>query len=669
MRGRLPALLLAVCACHQPHPASGPSPAPPPASSPSAAISYREIRENGDERTIASTNGSIRGVDINSSIRIEVDESRLTSLLAGPSTPSPDVAELQQRMDALRRAAEVIPAFDSHLAEAERAWHVADSTRNFAGVRDMIRATARLDSSIMAPLTTAIQSRLLATNVPVSVAESQAVAAVSGIRVYGTGGYDWNRFTAVLAGELAYLRSQMDSRAVRPGLSIEIRAHRIGRNGPVAVALPGYNSVIEGAEERYEKLPLAPDSSELALYQRYDSTLRTVSSVRNAGDVLRTQLEVELGGSIGDLDSAFAAARGFLDQAQTDLRALRAYAASDLQPWLAQFRTTLDASAQGAAARAALEQLDASFTGADLDQELHFLSVLADLRGTLSGMTPPQALQRLLGVTQMLSSQNALRALDMEAWSARADLAAAASSTLAALANDPQVRAALSAPTSPVTVLRGSADSMRNAVTRLSQHSAAGIALLTQVIRGTPQVASADLPVPTGQQRVELGGGSADAMFSLRTIREGRLPDDRVLVTMRFFRGDQPLPVAVRDEFRVMSYGWNASFEASLTWVLRQHSSVWTPTAALSWMARMRRWPAGGDLGLKGDWPVSVGLTTMSLDFDNGQAVEVGLAPTVGVFNNRLLVGAGGDLQAATNRWFAFLAVRLFGNGGGLGGQ
>ena len=91
----------------------------------------------------------------------------------------------------------------------------------------------------------------------------------------------------------------------------------------------------------------------------------------------------------------------------------------------------------------------------------------------------------------------------------------------------------------------------------------------------------------------------------------------------------------------------------------------------MSWVARYRRWPKPGEQGLKrraGILDLGLGLSSMALDFDPAQAAELGLAPVVTWFDDRIQIGAGYDLQAVRDPWFYFFSLRLIEAPGGIGG-
>jgi hypothetical protein len=377
------------------------------------------------------------------------------------------------------------------------------------------------------------------------------------------------------------------------------------------------------------------------------------------------------------LDSVLKALGTFVQTVRTQLSTLAAYFGGpnpQWESWLHGVQTQLaQAGEAGGVAQSAGDYLSSMLGGPnspDVSKALQALDVLASLTDHLKSLSPPQALQRLIDVASSVSLLDAQQALRPAMWHDLATRATTLDSAMTALSSGKNqgLRNALNAANSPTMVLGHAWGSVKAAAEHLLSVNTQALALLDSVLLNAPRLPVADLPIPQGQSRAMLGSGSPNATFSLRTIREGRRPGDHILVSITFFRGDQSLPDQVRDEFRIVSYGWNASFVASLAWIDRERSgSKFVPSAAMSWMASHRCWPSGGDPGLGGDPIVGFGLTTMTLKFDTSQAVELGLAPTIGFFDNHVLIGGGASLQATQNRLFAFFAIRLFGAYGGIG--
>jgi hypothetical protein len=134
-----------------------------------------------------------------------------------------------------------------------------------------------------------------------------------------------------------------------------------------------------------------------------------------------------------------------------------------------------------------------------------------------------------------------------------------------------------------------------------------------------------------------------------------------VRIQYSFFQGQRDLESGWSDSFLLQAYGWSSEVIASLAFARQAHVATWKPTAAMSWMASYRDWPASAKSGLGSAWysSLSVGVSAMPLHSVEGQDVQIGLAPTLGFINNRILLGYGVNLQAERSKGFAFLSVRL----------
>ena len=178
--------------------------------------------------------------------------------------------------------------------------------------------------------------------------------------------------------------------------------------------------------------------------------------------------------------------------------------------------------------------------------------------------------------------------------------------------------------------------------------------------------------MPAGQRRLELDA-EINTSFDLRTVRQSIRGDERVRVGFAFFRGDSARVGGFHDEFLLGDYGWTSRVVAGLAFArqIRAGADTWKPTASMSWVARLRRWPEPGEQGLKrrpGLLDFGAGVSTMSLDLDPRQAAEIGVAPVVSWFDDRVQIGAGYDLQAVRDPWFWFFSLRLIQSPGGIGG-
>ena len=176
--------------------------------------------------------------------------------------------------------------------------------------------------------------------------------------------------------------------------------------------------------------------------------------------------------------------------------------------------------------------------------------------------------------------------------------------------------------------------------------------------------AATDLPLPQDQRRLDLEG-DASTSFELKTIRQERAKDDEVRVQYAFYNGTEQLDgTGWGDRFSIRVFGWQDKALASVVFTNQNSKSEFEPTAALSWILSNNRWPAENASGIKGmgsiRWLSGFGVSTMPLNFDPSQSVELGIAGTVSLINDRLLFGYGANLQSSQNKGFWFFAFRLF---------
>jgi hypothetical protein len=175
------------------------------------------------------------------------------------------------------------------------------------------------------------------------------------------------------------------------------------------------------------------------------------------------------------------------------------------------------------------------------------------------------------------------------------------------------------------------------------------------------------LPVPEGQKRIEVEQ-NASTSFNLQTIAGARSPGDNVRLAYAFYQGDQSVAsTAWTDVFDLRVYGWQDKAIASLALIRRLSEDKFKPTAAMSWLLTSKPWPRSADDTKRRLAILSgIGLTTMALDFDSSETVEVGIAPTISFFNDALLLGYGWNLQTKKDRTYAFFSFRLLSRPGFL---
>jgi hypothetical protein len=206
-------------------------------------------------------------------------------------------------------------------------------------------------------------------------------------------------------------------------------------------------------------------------------------------------------------------------------------------------------------------------------------------------------------------------------------------------------------------------------VTELQDAAPRAVAVLGRLAGLPVAAAAADLPEPSGQRRpgvaTEIG-----TEIALRTIQSPRYEHDQVVVDYRFFRQNQPAAGAWSDHLRLEVYGWRSRVLAGLAFAVREHTRVWQPGAAVSWIITHRNWPGSGEGGTgdpAGLGRFGAGLTTINLRFEGESGIQLGVGPTLSLLGERLLLGCGWNLQAEEDQFYGFFSLRLFTVSGGAG--
>jgi hypothetical protein len=214
----------------------------------------------------------------------------------------------------------------------------------------------------------------------------------------------------------------------------------------------------------------------------------------------------------------------------------------------------------------------------------------------------------------------------------------------------------------PVTDLRALMGTLEAVVTELQEAAPQAIAVLGQ-LAGLPIARTgANLPEPTGQRRLSIGSEIGTEIV-LRTIQATRDEQDEVLVGYRFFRRDQPVAGAWEDRLRLQAYGWRSRVVAGMAFAVREHTRAWQPGAAVSWIVTRRSWPRLDETGTgdpAGLGRIGLGFSTINLRFEGESGIQLGVGPTLSLLGERLLLGAGWNLQAEEDQLFGFFLLRLF---------
>lgn len=637
------------------------------APAPQEAVEYLEHPEGGDlvdtGRKLRTDGRGYYGVDINSVVDINVDAPKLKAALRartqpGAATPNTKIAS---RLQSLQRAAAALEATVKDLGTVFDAWKKGDPQ---FGAK--LGASARQRGAILGALQQARKQRLEQT-MPADKAEFQAQTDFDVVlsRPPLDLGYNWAELKRLFKEELdaadADLVKALETER-QFAADIGIQAHLVskGSSQGLPIFLPNYNTERAGPRTPYEKMKYAASQAELDMLKQYEDMATKMRDAKNASDALKQVLQAQFAQLRADFDKIAAGAQAALAKFQADVGNLQTWGSAEKRKvWLDSVAAALEATPEGRKARQAWTEVEGALDEAKDD--LDALRAYADLRTTTAGQDATQALDTVLRTLNALRVRDSsLRALDENVWRARADKVRAFVAAVEAL--PAAVRPRLTAPDSPYAALKAARDALATFADAVKETGRAVKEWLTGVftVQGAQDVA--ELPVPAGNRRQAIADNAQlGTSINLATIPGARNPGDTVRVQYSFFQGQRDLEAGWTDSFLLQAYGWSSEVIASLAFARQAHAATWKPTAAMSWLASYRDWPASGKSGLGSPWysSLSVGVSAMPLHSAEGQDVQIGLAPTLGFINNRILLGYGVNLQADRNKGFAFLSVRL----------
>jgi hypothetical protein len=669
-----------------------------PCLSPSDAVQYVERPEGGPHaengRTLRTPGNGYFGIDINSRIDILVDAACLRQVLRPPAAgavPSRDVIALRDRAARLTGLAnQTVDA----ARKLDRALDLYASARDSLG---QVRANLAVDEfeevmlTLNVGLRNAVRARL---GVPAASPDEVRLASDTGLvlaelkRVtdpaFASAPYNFVALRDALVAEVALLEQSMQDMPEPPAFEIDLRAQHVARDGrQTAVHLPGFDEEEEGPDRRFEKIVYAVSDEEAQLYKQYDSLAKSMGQARSFGAAALSLLQQQYNILRPQLNAYLVGVRAAADTAVDRLHALGAWQdPATRRAWwqpLANQLATSDAGRQVVTKWADVERevWQVQRESASLVDDARAVQSLVRTRTQLTGSDPLTAMNAALSsVSHMAPARRRLTKLTDEAeWERRARVVA----EFLDAAAQPGVRQMVENAGGPISDLK----SLRVALRQLADTTRATSVTVRTWLLGaiTAEVprSLATIPRPAGLRRAQLTT-DVNTSINLRTLRGPRGEGDLVRVQYLFTQGDQPIAGGWRDEFRMRAFGWRARAVAGLAFTKATSESIWSPTASLSWLAMRRGWPAASDRGLKGLHDVRTwgfGVSTMSLNFDtdgdedgtdDDQKIQIGLAATASILDDRILGGYGLNLQAPDEKGFWFFSIRLFSATGSLGG-
>jgi hypothetical protein len=632
-------------------------------------VTYREYPERGPQVDTGrmlpvSPGGTEYGVDINSRIALLINADCIIRVLEGQPAPTPATDSLQARIDSLTSTLEVVPTAIAQVQATFDAYAALGTGPEAAAIGpfdSLLSLSARTRQRIFAALTSAAQIRLTAAGMPPDDVKSSIDAMRNAELIGGFQGYNWEIISSQLEREIEFARAELA--AERPvGLyEIEVRAHLLTPDGQYPISLEDYNREATCAETRVDPIQLEIPTDEAEIYEHAKKMEAELGKVRGIGNVIVASVTADLGRVRPELEELLARARSAATPVDTAVRRLLRWGRpGELKAWLKGFGSSLLEDPAGPLVVASADTLEA--TAATLNADLEALRALASLREDLAGADARSAMAAILsrasGLRQ-LGRASALGTLQPATWTSRGELVRRFLDQIERLG--PALRERVrSDPKGPVADALAARDALKAVADSLGNVSQDAIALLGRILGLPIALAATNLPEPQGLTRRRLED-DLDTEVRLKDICQRRKENNQVMVEVRILKADQQVSTRT-DRFHLRFFGWRSRVAAGLAFYIREQSDVWQPGAAMSWIFTHSGWPKQKERGLgdpAGLGKIGFGLTTVNLHFDDQNAIELGIGPSLSFLNDRVVLGGGWNLQASEDKLYGFMSIRL----------
>lgn len=626
---------------------------------PGAPISYLELTEDGPSDgsgrpLVPEWPGATFGIDINSQVKIGIDHDQLWARVVGK-----DQQEFRQRSKDLKaRATELRNVIALAKTEVIALKEIIErANRQQVSRKDISRsALNRLD------IFNAIKkARALRQGLDPDARVGAGDPLNDMLNGTGPGGYDWRMVGDVLNEELRLIQGEIDSLSASQDFGLAIQAHLISKGGTSTPAyLPGYNTAQTGLANRYEALRFSSTEQTEAFHQ-YEALAKDIEASKNLGESVIKQLEVELRMLVRPFREVASASEDATVKLRDRLKALEKWGESDHRArWIMSVEKHLG-DVKGAEVKSAWDKLSGGFLS-DLGSELAMLRAMANLRPELDGRSGAEAIRAILTTVKSIdelrhATSRLLNQTQWNRWRGQVDEFIAAIDQLGGPAKSNLLR-----PGGPVADLKEARNAFEDFSIAVQADAPKVVAWLTSYF-ASPVSLAANLPIPPGHRvRAVSGAPILDTRIDLQRIPSPRQPGDLVRLSYDYYRGSDRIG-GRSDDLILRSFGWNSEVLASLAFTRPTGGeAAWKPTAAMNWILSHSPWPKGQEQGLRESrlkWFSGAGVSVMPLDSDGTEGVKIGVAATVALLNNRVLLGYGGNLQDPSNKGFLFFSIRL----------
>lgn len=641
------------------------------------AVTYTEYPVGGSQvdkgRSLPTDGNANYGIDVNSKISIKIDNNKLRESIAPILLSQEDrkyADDLIVVLDKLTTVSKTTEAAVFQTTDTISSYQIAVKTGNDQEFKAKAKLMANTIRKLMGTLREARLNRLLLDGVPKKDAELLSKTMFTSVLQRGNDPYNWNALGALFSEEITASQRNFDKIMMKLGAQLEIKAYLMSKDGQTtSVYVPGYNNIETGPAAYYTKMKYEVPQDQIDIYKKNVELAKSLGDAKDVGDALIKQIEFEFATQIAAINQLSTSVDSELKAEWTKFTALAKWNDVNLlNAWLDGIKAELNKTTQGMKVVEQIAVVNEDI--AKINDFANFLKELSEVHSTLGKMDSVQALQYIAGIVKKYSNlvdgSNPIPAITQHAWVKYKGDITALLTEIEKLDNATQI---LLKSGGPINDLKALIEPINKIAAALGGNNDDLVSLFSKLLGISPAAMAADLPVPKGLKHVDVNA-DMNTSIDLTTIKQSRSENDTLQIQYKIFRGDQAIGDSWTDRFKMRVFGWYDNFFAGLAFVQQNNQTSWKPTATMSWIISHRSWPNSKESGLSGiegfEFFSGLGITTMPLNFTETQNVEVGIAPTISLLNNRLLLGYGVDLQANHNIGFWFFSIRLLGNSGFL---
>lgn len=625
------------------------------------AVSYREDGGIGlFDRKIDRIRENTFMIDINSRIEIRIDGSILQSKLQPFLEPTnPDVLELRDRCSRLTEAVENVTGTFRQLKNSADEYEKAMISNDPKDLQSFIGSAQEAAANLIGifePLKIARRARLRIEKYDADDIEKLMESFT--IKFSKKGG-DAHFAMKALKEEIDWADKRLGSMLDEIGLRIEISGGLQPRGGEFSpIHLENYDSVEICEVIMIPKMRFSLSDDEKMLRKQYTELAIELNEANTVRKKFEETLRAVAGPAIKEIEDFIAALKSLRDPIESAMSGLEEL--GDRHSFDAFIQSIPDQLRESNHSKAVVDVLD-SFNGEIGEIEANWNSLRE-----LAAFPPPNNIRNALQAYDYIiknAEKLAKMIPDPQIWTSSIARIETLIDAVRLLATDIPAMADSNAwPIAPAQKIENSINELMSQTKLLMMRVTGAVKLATEKKEVDELIGQ--IPKIEGQKRLLLSI-DINSSFDLTTICAEREAGDYVRLSYKFFAGGTELDCSFRHRFMIGEFGWQSQAYASLGLTQRDHASKWNYQAPVSVLLTHRSRPNSNFFSKLPDYLFNnrivsgIGLTMLTLNYQDEESLELAFAPTIGFLSNRILLGYGWNTRADERKGFWLIGLRF----------